>query len=77
MTVKVKHTLGFISLNAVYAPTEIYELEEKEILLDKFGCIVGDATIVLKDSINTGRAIFSKRRRMRRKRLSGAGCALS
>ena len=29
MLVRLKHTLGFISLIAVYAPTEMSELEEK------------------------------------------------
>ena len=40
MLVRLKHTLGFISLIAVYAPTEMYELEEKEMFYAKLDSVV-------------------------------------
>ena len=54
MLVRLKHTLGFISLIAVYAPTEMSELEEKEMFYAKLNSIVDqcapwDTLIVLGD----------------------------
>ena len=54
MLVRLKHTLGFISLIAVYAPTEMSELEEKEMFYAKLESVVDqcpsrDTLIVLGD----------------------------
>ena len=54
LLVRMKHSLGFISLVAVYAPTEVRDLEEKELFYAKLDSIVeqcppGDTLIVLGD----------------------------
>ncbi len=51
---RLKHTFGFISLIAVYAPTETSELEEKEMFYAKIDSVVEqcpsrDTLIVLGD----------------------------
>ncbi|KAG0717656.1 Craniofacial development protein 2 [Chionoecetes opilio] len=60
MRVRMKHTLGFMSLVAVYAPTEMRKTEEKEMFYAKLDsvldqCPPGDTLIVLGDfNITTG-----------------------
>ena len=54
MVVRMKHTLGFISLIAVYAPTEMGSLDSKEMFYAKLDSITdqcprGDILIVLGD----------------------------
>ncbi|MCP3680346.1 MAG: endonuclease/exonuclease/phosphatase family protein [Gammaproteobacteria bacterium] len=54
MRLRMKHSLGFMSLVAVYAPTEIYELEEKEMFYAKLESVLDqcprrDTLIVLGD----------------------------
>ena len=54
MLVRLKHSLGFISLVAVYAPTEVSEFEEKEMFYAKLDSIIdqcpsGDTLMVLGD----------------------------
>ena len=54
MRVRLKHTLGFMSLVAVYAPTEMCETEEKEMFYAKLDSILDqcpprDTLIVLGD----------------------------
>ena len=54
MLVRLKHSLGFISLVAVYAPTETSDLEEKEMFYAKLDSIVDqcpsrDTLLVLGD----------------------------
>ena len=54
MLVRLKHTLGFMSLVAVYAPTEMSDLEEKEMFYAKLDSVVDqcpsrDTLIVLGD----------------------------
>ena len=54
MWVRLKHTLGFMSIIAVYAPTETSELEEKEMFYAKLDSMVDqcpsrDTLIVLGD----------------------------
>ena len=54
LLLRLKHTLGFISLIAVYAPTEVYELEEKEVFYAKLDSVVDqcsprDTLVVLGD----------------------------
>ena len=54
MRVRLKHTLGFMSLVAVYAPTEMCETEEKEMFYAKLDsvldqCPLRDTLIVLGD----------------------------
>ena len=54
MVVRMKHTLGFISLIAVYAPTEMGSLDSKEMFYAKLDsvtdqCPRGDILIVLGD----------------------------
>ncbi|XP_076030826.1 uncharacterized protein LOC143019012 [Oratosquilla oratoria] len=54
MPMRLKHNLGFLSLTAVYASTEIYNLEEKNIFYIKFESIIDqcpprDTLIVLGD----------------------------
>ncbi len=40
MLLRLRHTLGFMSLVAVYAPTEKSELEEKEMFYAKLASLV-------------------------------------
>ncbi len=40
MRVRLKHTLGFMSLVAVYAPTEMRETEEKETFYAKLDSVL-------------------------------------
>ncbi|MEL6802745.1 MAG: reverse transcriptase domain-containing protein, partial [Bacteroidota bacterium] len=54
MRVRMKHTLGFISLIAVYAPTEVCKAEEKEMFYAKLNSILDqcpprDTLVVLGD----------------------------
>ena len=54
MLVRMEHTIGFISLIAVYAPTEMRDLEEKELFYAKLDSIVEqcpprDTLVVLGD----------------------------
>ncbi len=54
MLLRLKHTLGFMSLVAVYPPTETSELEEKEMFYAKLDSIVDqcpsrDTLVVLGD----------------------------
>ena len=54
MRVRMKHTFGFISLVAVYAPTEMREIEEKEMFYAKLDSVLDrcpsrDTLIVLGD----------------------------
>ena len=54
MVLRLKHTLGFMSLVAVYAPTETSELEEKEMFYAKLDSVVDqcpshDTLVVLGD----------------------------
>lgn len=54
MRVRLKHTLGFMSLVAVYAPTEMCEIEEKEMFYAKLDSVLDqcpprDTLIVLGD----------------------------
>ena len=54
MLVRLKHTLGFMSLIAVYAPTEMSEFEEKEMFYAKLDSVVDqcpsrDTLVVLGD----------------------------
>ena len=54
MRVRLKHTLGFMSLVAVYAPTEVYKIEEKEMFYAKLDSVLDqcpprDTLIVLGD----------------------------
>ena len=54
MLVRLKHSLGFISLIAVYAPTEMSDLEEKDLFYTKLDSVVDqcpsrDTLLVLGD----------------------------
>ncbi|KAG0719096.1 Craniofacial development protein 2 [Chionoecetes opilio] len=54
MRVRMKHTLGFMSLVAVYAPTEMRKTEEKEMFYAKLDSVLDqcpprDTLIVLGD----------------------------
>ncbi|KAG0730164.1 Craniofacial development protein 2 [Chionoecetes opilio] len=54
MRVRMKHTLGFLSLVAVYAPTEMRKTEEKEMVYAKLDSVIrpvssSDTLIVLGD----------------------------
>ena len=54
MRVRLKHTMGFMSLVAVYAPTEVSETEEKEVFYAKLESILDqcprrDVLVVLGD----------------------------
>ena len=40
MQLRLKHTLGFMSLIAVYAPTEVYRADEKEMFYVKLDSIL-------------------------------------
>ena len=54
MRVRLKHTMGFMSLIAVYAPTEMCEMEEKELFYAKLDSVLDqcpprDTLVVLGD----------------------------
>ena len=54
MRLRLKHSLGFMSVVAVYAPTEVCETEEKEMFYAKLDSVLDqcprrDALIVLGD----------------------------
>ena len=56
MQLRLKHSLGFMSVVAVYAPTEVCETEEKEMFYAKLDSVLDqcpccDALIVLGDFI--------------------------
>ena len=40
MRLRLKHTWGFMSLVAVYAPTEVYEADEKEMFYAKLDSVL-------------------------------------
>lgn len=44
MVVKMRHTLGFLSLVAVYAPTEVGDLKEKETFYAKLDSVVSECS---------------------------------